>query len=207
MLVVITLDLLSPAFPGRLGAGLAAIAIVVAGGAAGYGLTVGTSGERSDRFSGIFHPGEDPSYTDREQTWSQALDEMADNPWGHGLGTSLDTSIVNPSERAAGAVVFLDNSYLKVGLEQGFLVMGLYIGGFVLLLFALALRATRTRDRQSATLIIGACGALAPALVLFYAGLYSVGLPIAAAWLAVGLGVSQVTIYRAGVPGRPRLEW
>jgi O-Antigen ligase len=204
--VVIALYLVSPAFPGRLAAGLAGLAIAIAIGAAGYGITVGTSSERADRFSGIFEPGEDPSYTDRERTWSQALADMSENPWGHGLGTSPDTSVVNPNERAAGAVVFLDSSYLKVGLEQGFFVMVLYIGGFVILLLALAIRATRTRDRQSAALIIGACGALAPALILFYAGAYSVGLPITAAWLVVGLGISQVTIHRVGAPGVVRGE-
>jgi hypothetical protein len=203
VVVVIVLYLLAPAFPGRIAAGLAGLAIVAAVAVAGYGLTVADDSARSERFSGIFNPGEDRAYTDRERNWEQALDEMAENPWGSGLGSLPEASGLDRQVLTTGDVPILDSSYLKVGLEQGFLVMVLFIGGLALLLAALALRGIRVRDRQSAALMIGACGALAPTLVLFYAGLYSSGLPIVAAWLVIGLGISQVTIHGAGgLPAR-----
>lgn len=197
-IVVLALYLVTPAFGGRLAAGVAGIAIAVAIGAAGYGLTVGDSPERAERYSAILDPSDDKAFSDRERTWANALDDMAENPWGHGLGTAGGVAVTN--QRASVVSNILDSSYIKVGLEQGFLIMVLFIGGLVLLLFALALRATRSTDRQSAALMIGGCGALAAMLALFYTGLYGEGLPIVAGWLIVGLGVSQVTIFGHGSP-------
>lgn len=198
VVVVFALYLVTPAFPGRLAAGAAAIAIAASVAAAGYALTVGTSAERAERYSAILDPSDDKAFSDRERTWAVALDDMAENPWGHGLGTAGGVAVTNHREAVVSNI--LDSSYIKVGLEQGFLIMVLFIGGLALLLFALALRATRSTDRQSAALMIGGCGALAAMLVLFYTGLYSEGLPIVAGWLIVGLGVSQVTVLGHGSP-------
>jgi hypothetical protein len=204
--VVFALYLVSPAFPGRLAAGLAGLLAILAIGGGGYALTVGTDDTRADRFSGLLSPGDDKAFNDRLATWEGAFDAMGEEPWGYGLGAA--GGVAETNQRASVVSAYLDSSYIKVGLEQGFLVMVLYVGALGLLLAALGLRATRTRDRQSAMLMIGACGSLAAVLPMFYAGLYSEGLPILAAWLIVGLGVSQVTIHDAG-PSRahPVTEW
>jgi hypothetical protein len=204
-LVVFTLYLVTPAFPGRLAAGVAGLMIAIAIGAAGYGLTVGTSGERADRFSGILSPGQDKAFSDRQQTWAAAFEDMKQTPWGHGLGSAGGVAVTNGNQSVSSNI--LDSSYIKVGLEQGFLIMVLYVGAMVILLLALALRATRSTNRQSAALMIGACGSLAAALVLFYTGLYSEGLPILATWLIVGLGVSQVTIHDQGPVRITPADW
>jgi hypothetical protein len=196
LVVVLALYLATPAFGRRLAAGLAGVAVVGAIGVAGYAITIEDSPERAERFGAILSPGDDKAFSDRRETWDDALAAMSDEPWGYGLGTVGGVTASNG--RASVVSDILDSSYLKVGLEQGFLVMVFFIGGLLLLLGGLAVRVTRVSDRQSAMLMISACGALASALVLFYAGLYSEGMPILAAWLIVGLGVSQVTIHGAG---------
>ena len=204
-LVVFALYLVTPAFPGRLAGGIAGLVIAVAIGAAGYGLTVGGSDERAQRFSGILAPSQDKAFSDREQTWAAAFDDMRETPWGHGLGSAGGVAVTH--ERQSVTSDILDSSYIKVGLEQGFLIMVVYAGAMVILLAALALRATRSTNRQSAALMIGACGSLAAALVLFYTGLYSEGPPILATWLIVGLGVSQVTIHDQGPVRVAPADW
>jgi hypothetical protein len=98
---------------------------------------------------------------------------------------------------------FVDSSYLVVGLQQGLMIMLLYVFALVALLIALARRTSLIMDTNRAFLAIGASGTLAAMLVLFYAGNYSEGAQISAAWLIVGLGVAQVTVRgpRARVEG------
>jgi hypothetical protein len=198
LVVVLAIYLASPAFPGRLGVGLAALLTIFAAGTAGLLLTVGSSDQRSDRYSRLLNPTEDRAFTDRLETWNAALDEMAEEPWGHGLGTAGGAAEKIEAGIELGSVVSanLDSAYIKVGLEQGFAVMVLFTAGMLVLLGGLALRATRIRDPDRAALMIAGAGVLASLIVLFFAGLYSEGLPVVAAWLLVGLGVAQATLRR-----------
>lgn len=194
--VVLAMYFASPAFPGRLAVGLATLLGVVMIGAAGYAITVGADDVRRERYAGILNPGEDRAYSDRLQTWEFAFDEMAEEPWGHGLGAAGEVA-----ERGEGGIEFgavgaedLDSAYLQVGLEQGYAMMVLFAAGMIALLVAMGARILRITDRYRAALMMGGAGALAALIVLFYAGLYSEGLQVVAAWLLVGLGVAQVTI-------------
>ncbi|MGH2954135.1 MAG: O-antigen ligase family protein [Solirubrobacterales bacterium] len=207
LIVVLAMYLAAPAFPGRLAIGMATLLGVVVFAAAGYALTVGSSDVRTERYARILNPTEDEAYTDRLLTWEIALDEMAEEPWGHGLGTAGGAAEKTEAGIEFGAVAseHLDSSYIKVGLEQGFAVMLLFAAGMIGLLVGMGARALRIHDPERAALVIGGAGALAALIPLFYAGLYSEGMPVVAAWLLVGLGVAQATLRPAserGLAGR-----
>jgi hypothetical protein len=196
--VVLLLALLLRGARGRLAAALVALLAVGVVGAGAYDLTIGGSGKQSTRFANLLSPEQDLAYTLRQQRWSQAWSDIQDNPWGHGLGTSGGAAAKNPS----GPVItpYIDSSYLVVGLQQGLMIMLLYVFALVALAIALARRASLIADPGRAFLAIGACGTLVALLVLFYAGVYSEGAYIAGAWVIVGLGVAQVTVR---TPRRP----
>ncbi len=204
VLVVLLLAILLRRARGRIAAALVALLAVAIIGAGAYDLTVGGSGEQSTRFANILSPEIDLAFTLRQERWSQAWDDIQQNPWGHGLGTSGGASARNPT----GPVItpYIDSSYLVVGLQQGLMIMLLYVFALVALLVALARRASLITDPRRAFLAIGACGTLVAMLVLFYAGIYSEGAYIAGAWLIVGLGVAQVTVRarRGALPAERR---
>jgi hypothetical protein len=190
--VVLLLAILLRRARGRIAAALVALLAVGIIGAGAYDLTVGGSGEQSTRFANILSPEHDRAYTLRQERWSQAWDDIQQHPWGHGLGTSGGAASRNPT----GPVItpYIDSSYLVVGLQQGLIIMLLYVFALVTLLVGLARRASLIPAPGRAFLAIGACGSLVAMLVLFYAGIYSEGAYIAGAWLIVGLGVAQVTV-------------
>jgi hypothetical protein len=192
VVVVLLLAILLRRARGRIAAALVALLAVAILGAGAYDLTVGGSGEQSTRFANILSPEHDLAFTLRQERWSQAWDDIQENPWGHGLGTSGGAAARNPT----GPVItpYIDSSYLVVGLQQGLMIMLLYVFALVALLVALARRASLITDPGRTFLAIGACGTLVAMLVLFYAGIYSEGAYIAGAWLIVGLGVAQVTV-------------
>lgn len=194
VLVVLMLALLLRQARGRTAAALVALLAVGIISAGAYDLIIGGSGKQSTRFANILSPEHDLAYTLRQERWSQAWDDIQDHPWGHGLGTSGGAAARNPS----GPVItpYIDSSYLVVGLQQGLVIMLLYIFALVSLLIALARRASLIEDAGRSFLTIGACGTLTALLVLFYAGVYSEGTYVAGAWLIVGLGVAQVTVRR-----------
>jgi hypothetical protein len=196
LLVVLAVYLASPAFPGRLGIGLAGLLAILIAGTVGYALTIGASDQRSERYARLLDPTNDKAFTDRLETWDAALEEMAEEPWGHGLGTAGGAAQKLEAGIEFGSLVspHLDSAYIKVGLEQGFAVMLLFAAAMLALLVGMAIRATRIRDRDQATLLVGGTGVLASLSVMFYAGLYSEGLPVVAAWVMIGLGVAQATI-------------
>jgi O-antigen ligase len=192
VLVVIAVALASRAARGRIAAALVALLAACIIGAGAYDLTVAGSGEQSTRFANILSPGQDVAYTKREERWSEIWKAIQDHPWGHGLGTSGAAAANNPS----GPLItpFVDSSYLVVGLQQGLMIMLLYVLALVSLLVALARRASLISEPGRGFLAIAACGTLTAMLVLFYAGIYSEGAYISGAWLIVGLGVAQVTV-------------
>jgi hypothetical protein len=200
--VVLALSLTIRPARARLGAALVALLAVAAIGTGAYVLTVAGSDKQSSRFANILSPGDDLAYELRQDRWAQAWDDMQTHPWGHGLGTSGGAAASNPT----GPVItpYIDSSYLVVGLQQGLMIMLLYIFALVSLAIALGRRASLIRDPTSAFLAIGACGTLVAMIILFYGSTYAEGAYIAGAWLIVGLGVAQVTVRapRAEAPAR-----
>jgi hypothetical protein len=203
--VTIGVFMVARAFPTgvRIGTGIAALAAMLVIGGVGYAATVASSPETIERFEGLFDPGDDRNFQVRQERWSAAWDEMAEEPLGHGLGTTGavagrgDSTPVGPNP--------LDSSYLKVGIEQGPAVMFFYAGALLVLLLGLIYRAATTRDRWHSSLAMAAAGTLTAMLVLFFGSLYSeVPSVVIPGWTIVGLGAAAFTTYRTRSRSRPR---
>jgi hypothetical protein len=161
----------------HLGATAAALIAAVAVGLVVFSWTAGTSERDTERYTVVLTPSRDPAFRERLLRWRDAFEEIDRHPFGAGLGTASPKSV--------------DNSYLHIALDQGLLIMALFIAAMLLLLVGLARLAILTLDRHKAGLSIGACGALAAYLVLLTSGGYIEGLIAIAAWVIVGLGVAQ----------------
>ena len=198
LLVTLLLFQLSRAFPGgtRAGTTFTALIAVAVIGVGGFALTVGQEQNRVDRFLKVLDPGEDLAYSTRLQRWTDAWPEITEKPLGQGLGTGGYVS--TRSELTPLTAVNLDSSYLKVGLEQGVAVMILFAGGLLVMAGTLARRAIDASDPTGAALGIGACGTLAAAMIMFYAGFYIENLQILMAWMLLGLGVAQFSVLAPG---------
>lgn len=192
--VIVVLYQLARAFPGlHFGTTVAVVAAMLGIGTAGFLLTQGDSDEGVQRYGEIFSPSEAKTYQKRVSRWGDALEEMGNNPAGTGLGTVGRVQKASGTIETIGLQPNLDSSYLKVGLEQGPVIMVLFIASLLLLFTGMATRVITTTDRVRAALGIGACGTLAALFVLFFGGFFSEGLPALAGWLMVGIGVSQFT--------------
>ena len=192
VLLTLLLHQLAPVFPGRLGVGLLVTALVASVSIGAFVVAAEGTG-RADRLESLLDPADDVTYSERLKRWDLAVDVIGENPLGLGLGTVGQVAVVkNPAGSAVDPN--LDSSYLKIGLEQGVVVMGLFIFGLFALLVGTAVRALRSVTPETASLAIGGCGSLAALLVLFYSGLYIEGMPIVSGWLLVGLGVAAVTV-------------
>lgn len=197
--VVALLFTVAQAFPSgvRLAASTATVIAVVLVGGGVFAVTVGDTDEGVARYERLVQdPSSDASYSYRLSVWKVALDAAQKEPFGYGLGSQGAVG----NRREAGPVVspVLDSSYLKIALEQGLLVMMLFVATMLLLLFMLAVHAVRTSDRFGAALAIGACGTAATAMVLFYGGNYIEGLQVLPVWVLIGLGASTATTRPSG---------
>ena len=138
----------------------------------------------------ILTPNRDAAYQTRLSKWTTALEDIDRNPFGGGLGTAGRLYREQGRFQTISSID-VDNSYLKVALEQGFAVMLLFGAGLALLLVGIARRAWLTVDRSRATVGIGAAAALASYMVMLNSAVYIEGLTAMAAWTVVGLGVAQ----------------
>ena len=193
MALVIVLFLMSRAFQiERFAIGLLAALGIGLAGVGGYALVVADSETNSDRFARILSPGEDPAFQNRVTRWEEALDVIDREPFGYGLGTQgLVGQTVN-EERQTGPFN-LDSAYLKIGIQQGYLVMALFVLALVTLLAGLVRRSLLAEDRWRCALGIGACGTLVAQMIFFFAGIYSEGVTALSAWILIGIGVAQFT--------------
>lgn len=198
--VTLTLFALARAYPSGkrvLTTGLLTLGLLVAG-VGGYLVTVASSPESSARFEGLLDPGDDPGFEIRQQRWDAAWDEVIDEPLGHGLGTTGAAAFRRSDVLPVGPNP-LDSSYLKVGIEQGPIVMVLFVLILLVALAGLAFRTISTDSQLRATLGIAAGGTLTSMIVLFYGSLYS-ELPsvVVAGWLIVGLGTTALSVFPVG---------
>jgi len=131
--VVLALHSMGRAFPGpRLGVVLAAVIVIAGGAAAAIALSGGSSNETTKKFTVVLHPTSDAAYQARVAKWDETLREIRKEPMGHGLGTA------NQLQQQQGRFVSIgsfsiDNSYLRVGYEQGILPALIYIAGLLTL--------------------------------------------------------------------------
>lgn len=191
--LVLVLFLMSQAFQiERFAMGFLALLGVGLAGIGGYALLISDSETESDRFSRILTPGEDPAFENRLIRWEEALDVIDREPFGHGLGTQgyVGQSV---NEEGETGPFNLDSAYLKVGIQQGYLMMVLFVASLIVLAVSLGRRSLLARDRWACALGIGACGALVAQMIFFFSGIYSEGVTALSAWVLVGMGAAQFT--------------
>lgn len=199
----------SRAFPSgqRVATGLIATATIAVAGIGAFVITDAgkSTNESTSSLQALLHPNSDPSYQIRKQRWDAAWEDVTNQPFGHGLGTTGSVAFQN-GELPIGPTP-LDSSYLKVGIEQGLVLMILFIAVLLLMLGSLCRYAVISSDRQRATLAIGAAATLASMMVLFYGSLYaSQPSVVISGWLIVGLGAAGFTTFapRGGEARRRR---
>lgn len=186
----------------RLGVTATAVSATAVIGVAAFGLATGFSEASTERYLSILEPRQAKSTQGRLHTWETALREIEDNPWGQGLGSAGGVQQRFGRFATIGGRS-LDNSYLKVGLEQGALVMVFFVAAMLALLYGLARRSILAPDRNGAALAIGGAGALTSILVLAAGGLFMDGFTALAAWIMVGLGVAEVSRRGGGERSTP----
>ena len=197
--VVLALHSMGRAFPGpRLGVVLAAVIVIAGGAAAAIALSGGSSNETTKKFTVVLHPTSDAAYQARVAKWDETLREIRKEPMGHGLGTA------NQLQQQQGRFVSIgsfsiDNSYLRVGYEQGTLPALIYIAGLLTLTLALIRRAAITPDPARAGPALAAAGAMAAYVVVLYPSNAFDGYAALAAWLLAGVGIAP---FLAAAPAR-----
>jgi hypothetical protein len=176
------------AFRGEAIGALLAVGGLAVAGMVAFALTVGSSTASTERFENIFSPGEDYSFQSRTQKWDAALAQINDQPFGEGLGTAGTT------QRQYSRTVRLDNrhidnSYLQLGVQQGYPGWLLFGGSVLLIGYLLVRSCIATRDRRLAALGIGAAASLASLLVCLMTGDILTSWGALLFWMLLGLGV------------------
>jgi hypothetical protein len=165
---------------------LGAVALAVVLGGVGTAIAARASSDLRERARVFVHPLADKSIQLRFTTWKRTLEQVRRHPLGTGIG-----SAGRASAREGDHAVIVDNSYLAVLLEQGWLGAPIFIAGVILLLIALA-RALLDRSRPfHPVAIAGLSGAFA-FLALGAAGEYIEQPGKVLAWLFVGLAGLEI---------------
>lgn len=189
MLSVVALFGLSRSLRGpRFVAAIFATIAVMGIGSAAFVATAGSTGT-VDRYERIFDPGDDFAYQARQQKWGEAMNEIAENPLGQGLGTAGQIEETSAAYYTI-ALYNLDNSYLKIAYEQGPAVALIFIVALALLLFSLAKGAITTASTEAAWRAVGAFGTLVAFAVSAYAANYIESPPVLFVWIIVGIGIA-----------------
>jgi O-antigen ligase len=186
---------LTPAFGiRRLPLTMTAVVLVAVVGIGGFALTLGGKTNTAARYTALLEPERDPAVQGRLFKWSTALDSIDEHPLGTGVGTSgvIQTRFGRFSNISS---IEVDNSYLKVGLEQGFAVMVLFVLAVLAVVGGLWQRAVTAGDPQRAGLLLGCAGAVAGMAIIWMSGTFSEGPTALFGWLLAGLGMSA-TVWR-----------
>ena len=189
---------LARAFRGEAGSALLALVALAVAGVMGFGLTVGGDAESTERFERIASPGEDYSFQQRVAKWDAALADINDEPLGEGLGTTGIT------QRQYSRVFrldnrYIDNSYLQLGVAQGYPGWILFGLAVILTGYMLARSSLVTADRRLAAIGLGAVASLLTYLVVLLTGDMLTSWGALLVWMLLGLGAGG---FVSDYPGR-----
>jgi hypothetical protein len=161
-------------YPGpRLRRAMLPVAIVLAGATIGYFATPSGSDEVADRYTAIASPTQDAAFDARLDSWRVVADEVPKEPLGHGFGTGG---------------VSIENAYLRVGYDQGPLVMLLYVALAALTAIGLAASALAKRGTSALLISMACCGAFVASIpIVLVTNAFEVTL---VAWALAGLGIA-----------------
>jgi hypothetical protein len=90
----------------------------------------------------------------------------------------------------------IDNSYLRVGYEQGVVPALLYIAALLALALSLIRRAVSTPDSARAGPALAAAGAMVAYIVVLYPSNAFDGYAALTAWLLAGVGIAPFLVER-----------
>jgi hypothetical protein len=186
--VLVTYGLARGMGPARVAAVVGAILALVTAGVALFPTVVGHDPTSVQRYRSILSPTRDPSVQARLDKWRQALVDIRGHPFGHGLGTVAPEG--TDQRFQTNTSLFVDNSYLRIAFEQGFAVMGVFIGMLLLLLGGLVRRGLWVRDRARAGPAIAAAGTLVAFMLMMVVHVISTAPVVLSAWVILGLGVA-----------------
>jgi hypothetical protein len=181
-------------FPGlRLGLTLGTLVLAIGTGT--VLLTAVHSTTPAHGYAALLHPTQDPSVVARQTKWSEALRELQGRPFGYGVGTAF---YLYPRQHPAVNIGAreVDNGYLYIALEQGLLIMALFIAALIALLVELGRRSISTRSREAATLGMAAAGVLVSVMVSAVAEVPGETPRLLAPCIMIGLGLAQFTTRR-----------
>lgn len=178
------------AFPGpRLGTTAVAFALVAVLGVGGFSLALGDKPGTTTRYT-RFYSTDDVSFVQRRYRYDSLIGDVNRHPLGEGLGHAA------PAGSTTGGfnvdVFSVDNSLLKIALEQGLLVMVIFAAGVLCVGGRLVRGLVRSADAEHAIVGVGAIGTLAAFCVLLPLGLYVQTVLVLAVWLVIGLGLAAV---------------
>jgi hypothetical protein len=194
--VVLALHSMGRAFPGpRLGILMTAVVVLAGAGGTAIVLSGGSGSSTTKKFTVVLHPGDDAAYRARRAKWDEALRDIRKQPMGHGLGTA------NQLQQQQGRFVTIgsfsiDNSYLRVGYEQGVVPALLYIAALLALALSLIRRAVSTPDSARAGPALAAAGAMVAYIVVLYPSNAFDGYAALTAWLLAGVGIAPFLVER-----------
>lgn len=186
-------------FPGvRAARSLPIVLVALAIGGGAFALTGGSADPVNHSYASLFNPTRnDPSVGQRLYKWEQALDDLDGKPFGYGIGTASFIELRPGRFYLNIGANNIDNGYLKIALEQGFMVMVVFTLGLLLLVVGLSRRAILTADREKAGVAMGAAGTLLSFLILMVAAPFTDGPRSLIVWIIVGAGVAQFAFRRS----------
>jgi len=204
---VLALFALARSFPGlRMGGVVvAATGLLVA---LGIGLAVTDDGSNqvAERFSQIVDPYADPSFGARIATWENTIEDIGERPWGYGIGSSGAVGLSFAStigfDPSAQGGVAIDNSYLKVGYEQGLVMMVVFALALLLTFGALCRIAVTLADPAAAAIAIAAAAAFSSFLVNLTLTDNIEDFTALTAWVLAGLGLAGLGTKRGAAATR-----
>ena len=188
IVVTFALYALTPAF-GRQRLGVAVISVSAVA-AVGVALFLALGVNSNGHYTGLLHPTQDSSFSERTYKWSGAIRDITHHPAGMGLGSAGRVHI-QYGRFFLTSNETIENSYLVIAYQEGFIVMSLFVLMLLAVLGTLAARTITTRSQAKATLAIGPVGALVSFMVMMMNGPYVEGIPALWIWLILGLGVAQ----------------
>lgn len=192
--LALLLQLASRARMGRLGLIASTVIGVLVAGIVTFSLTV-DGGEKADRYSRLLTPNQDVQLSQRREKWKVAISETNDKPFGNGLGTA------GGAQQEAGRfqsieTSSIDNSYLTLAYQQGFIAVAVFVGLLLAVLFQVMKAGLATTDPRKAGVAAGAVGGMAAWLVLLSAGNYLERWDAIPAFVALGLAAGWFTTQR-----------
>jgi hypothetical protein len=196
-----------PVSRSRSGIGIGTVALMVIGaitiGAIAFSVALQDPLGRG-RYSAILTPSDDAAYNARIETWNRVLDDVEENPLGHGLGSAGGLQQNSGTTSTSLGSEAIDNSYLLIAYQQGVWVAALFIAGILGLLIGLIRRSVSCPDPRRAGLGLASAAGLASLVFILFTGDYVEGYNSVLGWVLAGLGVAQfVRMAPARVPETP----